>query len=93
MEGNRIIFFFDTSTNKLCSALFKEKYIHKENILIPHESEMKEAFKVLLNAGYFMFELFENGFGYKYVCSEKDYYKDGYYRLWNMTNSFKARYD
>lgn len=84
-------YYFDPKINKLVEFSVKQKENNK--LLVPTENEMKTAFKLLINAGYFLFEKYVDNFGYVYVCSEKDFYKDLYNKLWTQTTEFKVRLD
>ena len=83
-------YYFNNKTNHLLDFSVKQT---ENDFLIPTEYEMKAAFDALLKAGYFLFENYIDGYGYQYVCSEKSFYKDKSYKLWNLTNTFKVRLD
>ena len=83
-------YYFNNKTNHLLDFSVKQT---ENDLLIPTEYEMKAAFDTLLQAGYFLFENYIDGYGYQYICSEKDFYKDKSYKLWNLTYTFKVRLD
>ena len=51
-------------------------------------AEMKQAFKELIKAGYYMFKMYEYDYWQGYICHDKPFYKDGI-----RVNSFNERID
>lgn len=80
--------------NKRLNKVLDFYTVQKSNDLVTiNEVEMQEAFNVLIKAGYFLFEQHNGRYGYIYVCSEKDFYKDSDFVLWKPTSQFKIRLD